>query len=84
MKTVNLSVILINITTKVSKMEFLFCIKSYERRDIFQFYLVCKTSGLQCLNGGDCINRGGRAVCSCPPEFSGETCEKTRGIFDLI
>ena len=41
-------------------------------------FIVCKNSGLQCLNGGDCVNRGGRAVCSCPSQFSGETCENTR------
>lgn len=29
-----------------------------------------------CQNNAPCVERGGRALCQCPPEFGGPRCEK--------
>lgn len=29
-----------------------------------------------CQNSAPCVERGGRALCQCPPEFGGPRCEK--------
>lgn len=42
-------------------------------------FTVCKNSGLDCKNGGECINRAGQPACSCTAQFSGENCELMRG-----
>ena len=59
--------------------EIIFHIFSIIRLICLLIFTVCKNSGLDCKNGGECINRAGQPACSCTAQFSGENCELMRG-----
>ena len=35
-------------------------------------------TSVSCLNGGTCIGRGDVFECQCPPEYSGNLCERSK------
>lgn len=39
-------------------------------------YLLSVCELADCQNNAPCVERGGRALCQCPPEFGGPRCEK--------
>lgn len=51
------------------------CLRSGQLCEVAPSLLsVCELA--DCQNNAPCVERGGRALCQCPPEFGGPRCEK--------
>ncbi len=53
----------------------------------YHFYFISvdadQCTQVTCMNGGTCVGRGDVFECICPPEYSGDLCERSKYIYAI-